>query len=402
MPADVAFFGGFNYNEHNDFVSSIDAAGVALMPSTVGRKLRNRVLRRFGASGLDGLPDDEFLEEVYHKLLGRGVDITGKGHYLKYLKEGNSRLSLVLSIVRSEEFTNKVIRENISVISIRLERPERYELVQDIHGQDTWVFRAGLPEDFDWLESKIVENGYYEKPGVWSFLISEDKRLHAEIASLFEPRTVLDIGCANGPVMKCLKDMGIASEGVDISRLALAKAFPEVRDRIHLGDILDVPFSQRFDFILGLDIYEHLNPNKLATYIARLKDLLEDGGFLFCNIPAIGRDEVFGEIFEVYLREWEEDLRHGRLFSTVHVDEAGYPYNGHIIGAGSGWWTRQFEALGLKREVELERALHAKYDEALTRIHVARKSFFVFSKTGPAGRKERILGRLRPERRGLS
>lgn len=364
------------------------------MGSSVAKKFRNRILRGLGISGPDSLSDSEFLDDVYRELLARGVDVMGRDHYLAYLRQGNSRLSLVLSIVRSEEFTNKVIRENLPVISIRDERPDRYRLVHDIHGQAAWVFEAGAPADFDWLERKIIENGYYEKPGVWSFLISEDKLLHAEIASLFEPRAVLDIGCANGPIMKCLKDRGIASEGVDISRLALAKAFPEIRDKIHLGDILAVKFDRRFDLILGLDIYEHLNPNKLPDYLARLRELVSDGGYLFCNIPAIGRDEVFGEVFEVYLEEWRDDLDRNRLFSTVHVDEAGYPNNGHIIGAGSGWWTAQFEAQGFRREREVERALHARYDEALTRIHVARKSFFVFSRGDDASRRARLIAKI--------
>lgn len=365
------------------------------MLASIRKKMRNRVLRWAGLSGQDSLPDEKFLDEVYQRFLGRGVDLTGRDHYLDYLRRGNSRLSLVLSIVQSEEFTNKLVRENTPVISVREERPAQFKLVMDIHGRETLTFQSRHPQDFDWLERKIIENGYYEKPGVWSFLITEDKRLHAEIASLFEPRAVLDIGCANGPVMKCLKDLGIDSEGVDISRLALAKAFPEVRDKIHLGDILTIDFSRRFDLILGLDIYEHLNPNKLPAYLAKVNGLLEDGGWLFCNIPAIGRDEIFGEIFEAYLTEWEEDLRQGRLFSVVHVDEAGYPYNGHIIGAGSSWWTRQFETAGLRRETELERALHGRYDDALTRIHVARKSFFVFSKSVDSARRDRVLGRVR-------
>jgi len=365
------------------------------MLASIGKKVRNRVLKWAGAFGWDGLPDDRFLEEVYRRLLGRGVDPTGRDHYLDYLRQGNSRLSLVLSIVQSEEYTNTLIRENTPTMSIREERPDQYALVKDIHGRDTLTFQSRRPQDFDWLERKIIDNGYYEKPGVWSYLVTEDKRLHAELVSRFEPRRVLDLGCANGPVMKCLKDLGIDSEGVDVSRLALAKAFPEVRDKIRLGDILGMDFSGRFDFILGLDIYEHLNPNKLPAYVAKLAGLLEDGGFLFCNIPAIGRDSIFGEIFEVYLREWEDDLRQGRLFSVIHADEAGYPYNGHIIGAGSSWWTRQFEAAGLRREDGLERALHDRYDEALTRIHVARKSFFVFSKSVDPGRLDRILRRVK-------
>ena len=365
------------------------------MLSSIGKKVRNRILQWAGVSGLDGRPDERFLEEVYQTLLGRGVDAMGRDHYLDYLRKGNSRLSLVLSIVRSEEYTNRIIRENTPEIPIRPDRPDRYRLVKDIHGNDTWVFQAAEPADFDWLERKIIDNGYYEKPGVWSFLITEDKRLHAEIAALFEPSLVLDLGCANGPVMKCLHDLGIDSEGVDVSRLALAKAFPEVRDKIHLGDILGLEFSRPFDLILGLDIYEHLNPNKLPASIAKLAGLLKEGGFLFCNIPAIGPDEVIGEIFEVYLREWEDDLRQGRLFSTVHTDEAGYPYNGHIIGAGAAWWTERFEAAGLRRERDLERAFHQKYDEALTRIHVARRSFFVFSKSSEPGRLDRIVRRVK-------
>ena len=365
------------------------------MLASIGRKIRNRVLKWAGVSGLDSLSDERFLEEVYSRLLGRGVDPIGRDHYLDYLRKGNSRLSLVLSIIQSEEYTNKLIRENTPVISIREERPAQYALTKDIHGRNTLTFRADGPADYDWLERKIIDNGYYEKPGVWSFLITEDKRLHAEIVSRFEPSRVLDLGCANGPVMACLKDLGIESEGVDVSRLALAKAFPEVRDRIHLGDILATDISGPFDFILGLDIFEHLNPNKLPAYLSKLSGLLEEGGFLFGNIPAIGRDEAFGEIFEVYLRDWEDDLRQGRLFSVVHTDESGYPYNGHLIGAGSAWWTRQFEAAGLRREPRIERGLHERYDEALTRIHVARKAFFVFSKSAASGRLDRILGRVR-------
>jgi len=338
--------------------------------------------------------DLQFLEDVYHQLLGRGVDETGKAHYLNYLKEGHPRLSVVLSIVQSEEFINKVIRENIPVLSVKEERPDRYRSIRDIHGRDIWIFQAEGGEDFDWLERQIVENGYYEKPGVWSCLISEDKRLHAEIVSLFEPRTALDFGCANGPVMKCLKDIGIPSEGVDISRLALAKAFPAIRGNIHLGDILDLDLRKRFDFVLGLDVFEHLNPNKLGLYIAKLDSLLEDGGFLFCNIPAFGRDEVFGTIFEVYIQDWERDIAEGRLFSIVHTDASGYPVNGHMIGAGSGWWVGQFERHGLRREIGVEKALHKKYDEAMTRIHVARKSFFVFSKAVQSRARDALLKKL--------
>jgi len=364
------------------------------MLKAIFKKKTDQVSRDSGG-GAEVSSDLQFLEEIYHQLLGRGVDETGKNHHLNCLNEGHSRLSVILGIVQSEEFVNKIIREKMPLLSVKEERPDRYRLIQDILGQEVWIFQAQEPGDFDWLERKMVENGYYEKPGVWSYLISEDKRIHAEIVSLFKPRTVLDFGCANGPVMKCLHDLGVPSEGVDISRLALAKAFPEVRDNIHLGDLLALDFRKRFDFVLGLDIIEHLNPNKLGLYIAKIDSLMEEGGFLFCNIPAFGNDEIFGMIFEVYLKEWEPDIQGERLFSIVHTDASGYPINGHLIGAGSGWWVGQFERQGLRREIEVEKAIHKKYDEAMTKNNAARKSFFIFSKAAKPQDRDALLTKLR-------
>lgn len=345
------------------------------------KKYLNKLKKSVNFTAPSPESDEQFLEGIYKELLGRGIDESGKLSYLNYLREGNSRESVILSIVKSEEFINKVVRENIPLLPIKNEKPDQYHSTDDIHAKEKiWVFQAEGTDDFDWLEKKIIENGYYEKPGVWSFEINEDKKLLTEIVSRFQPRAVLDIGCANGPILKCLKDRGIHCEGIEVSHMALAKAFPEIRENIHFGDILDIDLSSRYDMVLGLDIFEHFNPNKLNRYISRIFDLLSEEGYLFCNIPAFGEDAVFGEVFKVYIKEWEEDIQKGRLFQTVHVDNYGYPWNGHIIGADSNWWVRQFESAGFKREMEIERALHKKYDEAMDKISIARKSYYVFSR----------------------
>lgn len=184
----------------------------------------------------------------------------------------------------------------------------------------------------------------------------------ADIAAELGPRSVLYFGCANGAVLKCLKDRGIAGEGVEISRLALDKAPDEVRDAIYIGDLLDLTLPHRYDLVLGLDIFEHLNPNKLDGYISRIFGLINDGGQVYANIPAYGKDAVFGEIFKVDYPAWDEDIAAGRCFRTIPVDEYGYPKNGHIICAGSDWWVARFE-----------RALHRKRDEAMEKISPARR-----------------------------
>jgi SAM-dependent methyltransferase len=253
-------------------------------------------------------------------------------------------------------------------------------------------------DDFDWLERKIIENGYYERPGVWSFIIDEDKRMLAELAAEFGPCSVLDLGCANGAVLKCLLDRGIAGEGVEISRMALDKAFPEIRERIHLGDLLGLHLPRHYDLVLGLDIFEHFNPHRLSGYIAEIFRLVENGGYLLANIPAYGEDGVFGEIFPVDYREWDDDIAAHRCFRTIPVDGYGYPKNGHIICASTEWWVEQFEGHGFRREEGLERALHEKYDSAMDKISPARKSYYVFSKGAESIRTEEIMKRLLPGR----
>lgn len=326
----------------------------------------------------------DFLQEIYQRLLGRDIDPEGKSFYLEMLNKGKSRTWVILNIIDSEEFKNKITRENwhhLFLPSIRNEKPEQYKQVLDIYEKKRiWVFKVKQPSDFDWLEKKIIENGYYEKPGVWNLQIGDDQKLLSDLVSQFKPKYVLDLGCANGTVMKCLYDKGIKSEGIEISRLYLSKAFPEIKGNIHLGDILEINLEKKYDFILGLDIFEHLNPNKLSNYIEKLFELLSEKGYLFCNIPAFGKDQVFGEIFPVYIQDWKQNIKNNSLFQTIHTDDYGYPKNGHIIGADSTWWVRQFEDEGFHREKDVEKKLHEKYDKAMDQISIARKSYYVFSK----------------------
>ncbi len=333
----------------------------------------------------DRMPDREFLERLYLRMLGRKPDAEGAAVQLEAMRRGTSRAEIVFNIAGSPEFVHRTVRDNLAayldLLPIRDERPERYGIERRKGTADqVRVFRAAGDADYDWLERKIVANGYYERPGVWSFVIDEDKRLMADIAKELGARTVLDFGCSNGSVLKCLRDLGIDGEGVEISRMALEKAPAEVRDSIHLGDLLSLSLPRRYDLVLGLDIFEHLNPNSLDAYLSRLFGLIREGGRLYANVPAHGRDPVFGEIFPLDLASWDEDVAAGRCFRSVVVDEYGYPKNGHIIGGGTDWWVGRFAKAGFRREQGIELSLHARYDERMHRISPARMAYYVFSR----------------------
>lgn len=347
---------------------------------TIGR-ISSSLSTKRPTSEQESLSDREFLVDAYRKILGRDVDEDGLKHYIKLLQTGYSRTDVLMTLVQSDEFINKVLKDNIRIQNLRELRPTNYYAVDDLlQPNKALVFAVETPDDFDWLEAMILKHGYYEKPGVWGFRIDKDKKVMAEIMSAFQPKKALEIGCANGTILQCLHEMNIPCEGIEISTMAIDKAFPDIKDNIHHGDLLELELSEKYDLIFGLDIFEHLNPNKLHDYLDRMDRILVDGGYLFGNIPAFGDDPIFGTVFPVYIKEWERDIAQEKPFTMLHVDKDGYPINGHLIWADWHWWVKQFEQYGFQREVEIEKVLHEKYDTYMEKTSIARKSYFVFSK----------------------
>lgn len=342
------------------------------------------------------LSDADFVDSAFREILGRDADQGGLDFYRGVLRQGVRRNAVFLDIMRSEEFKRTLAPvRHASLPNLVVLRPERYRRTLDRStGQSILVVEAAVPADYDWLEAAIITHGYYEKPGVWVLEVDFDKRLVAEMLAAFAPGAALELGCAAGAVLECLQDLGIEAEGIDISTMARARASERVRPRIHQGDILSLALPRRYDLLFGLDVFEHLNPNKLDAYLARLAAVTSEDAFLFGNIPAFGQDPVFGTVFPFYVDGWKEDAAAGRPFSRLHVDDEGYPIHGHLAWADAAWWSAQFERAGFTREVEIERALHRKYDGYMDKRSPARRAFFVFGKPASAGRRAGILGRI--------
>jgi hypothetical protein len=342
------------------------------------------------------LSDRAFIDRAFREILGRDADQGGLEFYRGVLRQGVGRNAVFLDIMRSEEFRQTLAPPAPSSLpNLVVLRPERYRRTLDrSSGQSILVFEAQTSADADWLEHAIVANGYYEKPGVWVLDVDFDKRLVAEMLATFAPSAALELGCAAGAVLECLEDLGVEAEGIDISAMAIARASDRVRPRIRHGDILSLDLAKEYDLLFGLDVFEHLNPNRLDAYLARLAEVTSDGAFLYCNIPAFGDDPVFGTVFPLYVDGWKEDAAAGKPFSRLHADDQGYPIHGHLIWADAAWWVARFAAAGFTRDVEIERAFQHKYGRHMEKRSPARRAFFVFGKPGSAARRAGILGRI--------
>lgn len=379
--------------------SRIGAAVSQLRRSPTGRQLRTLVsqARRRWRGGTERVrslvatrSDDAFLRDAYRLTLHRDADPSGLASYGALLRQGMSRDEVLVRLALSEESMNRVLAERFQIQNLRELRPESYESVRTLRGGDETVFAVRESADFDWLERCILEYDYYEKPGIWTLGIDNDKRTMAELLSCLRPHRALEVGCSSGAVISGLLDREIDAEGVEISAAAIRQAEPRVRPCIHKGDLLDVGVDGEYDLVFGLDIFEHFNPNRLDAYIARVTELTQPGGLVFANVPTFGEDRVYGTIWEPHIPSWIDDIKANRLFRHLEVDDDGYPMHGHLVWAGSAWWEGLFTSTGLRRETGIEQALHSRFDTVLDATP-ARRAFYVFSRDAAPSRVDRVI-----------
>jgi 2-polyprenyl-3-methyl-5-hydroxy-6-metoxy-1,4-benzoquinol methylase len=321
------------------------------------------------------------VRRAFRQALGRDADEVGLLHYTRALRNGMTEVQLIEILEASEEAQLARARAARSLPDIVARAPHRYEDLVADDGTRVPTYKAEASADFDWIEDRIITSGYYETPGIWSFGVDLDKQLMAEMISLFNPASALEFGCSSGSVLAGLVERGIDAFGVDISELAKSHAIPSVRERILIGDIrlLSLPHSE-FDIAFGLDIFEHLHPDKLDSYIGALVGHIRPGGILLANVPAFGRDAVFGEVFPMFLASWRDDAASGQIFRRLQVDEQGFPMHGHLVWATTGWWEAKFEAAGLLRVAELEAEIQRIYGDHFRRASPARQSTYVFGR----------------------
>jgi SAM-dependent methyltransferase len=347
-----------------------------------------RAARRLGLA-VDERDDSEFIADLYRDVLHREADASGRAWLQGMLDAGASRQHVTLTLAGSDESLNRQLAALSHIQDLRELRPGSFRHVASVDGDEHEVFAVDGPDDVDWMEAAILEHGYYEKPGIWSLAPDDDKRRMGKLLSTFAPTRALEMGCSSGTVLAAMAGHGVRADGLEISRMAIQRAEPAIRGRIRRGDLLEVDLEPGYDLVFALDVVEHLNPNRFDAYLRRLRDLLEDDGYLFVNSPAFGPDPVYGEVFPLLLPGWRQDAAAGRPFREWLVDEDGYPVHGHLVWAASEWWTSTFAAAGFHRQVEVEQAVHRVYDAAFEAESLARKAFFVFSRSAePAGAQD--------------
>lgn len=103
---------------------------------------------------------------------------------------------------------------------------------------------------------------------------------------------VLEIGCAEGGVLKAFTDLGCECQGIELSSSKVLSAHKYMSDEIKNGlfhiqckDIYEVDsFSESFDIILLKDTIEHIHDQERLLLL--LKSFLKPGGLVFLGFPS--------------------------------------------------------------------------------------------------------------------
>jgi methyltransferase family protein/uncharacterized protein DUF4214 len=297
---------------------------------------------------------------LYRGILEREPDLAGLKSKVKRLRS-DSLEQVVRTFIASPEFRSRFLERLVPPLQLpdlRALMPDKYEIQQTSRGA-IGVYVARDASDAALMASLIEKHRYYDRFGVWTPTIDLDKKITATIVRGLGAKSCFELGCFTGPVMSLLADEGLTVLGSEVSHLAFAFAYPNIRDSILYGDLLSLDIHRRFDVVLCMDVLEHVDPLRLDAYINRIASLLNEDGYIYLNSPMWGRDHTFGIFEEPYLDEWQS-VADASYWRHWPCDDRGWPVHGHLVWASPGWWSRKFAAHGFVRDTLVEEIIHRR------------------------------------------
>lgn len=123
---------------------------------------------------------------------------------------------------------------------------------------------------------------------------------------------MLNIGFGNGLLEKKLEKSNENLElfGIDISGYAVKKMSKRLTGEYRLGNIIRIPFkSFAFDYIIALDVLEHIRPSETLKALSEVNRVLKKGGVLIVSVPL---NEDLGNMLE----KGENPNEHLRIYTA--------------------------------------------------------------------------------------
>ncbi len=176
---------------------------------------------------------------------------------------------------------------------------------------------------------KLVYNEDYYKEyltgdGKVAYETSDDikefmKTVAKKIVEKYNPKTVLDAGCAMGFLVEALRNEKVEAYGIDISEYAISKAPKGVKQYCFAGSLaepLPKELQQHYDLIVSVEVLEHLEE---AQGLKAIENLCKyTNNILFSSSP-----NDFDDITHVNVQQaeyWAKKFAQYNFYNRVDTD----------------------------------------------------------------------------------
>lgn len=156
---------------------------------------------------------------------------------------------------------------------------------------------------------------YSEAVDIKTFL----RNVADEIIQKYNPKTLLDAGCAMGYLVEALRDRGVEAYGIDISDYAISNVREDIRPYCVVGSLSE-PFPKEiptfYDLVVTIEVIEHLYEEDGLKAIANLCNYTNN--ILFSSSP----DDV-EEITHVNVQQpeyWAKQFAKHNFFNKIDVN----------------------------------------------------------------------------------
>jgi cyclopropane fatty-acyl-phospholipid synthase-like methyltransferase len=150
--------------------------------------------------------------------------------------------------------------------------------------------------------------------------------------------SVLDLGCGTGiPIAQYVAQRGFRVTGVDTSERMLAFARQAVPGGVFIrADMLELRLDDRVDAVIAWDSVFHIDRRHHAALFGRIREVLEDGGWLLLSAGGTSEEgfesEMYGHTFYYsgYAPEQTLGLLEAAGFTIDHVEVDDPSSRGHV------------------------------------------------------------------------
>lgn len=179
----------------------------------------------------------------------------------------------------------------------------------------------------------------------------------------FNPKVVLDAGCAMGHLVAALRDRGVQAYGIDISNYAISKVREDIQPYCVVGSLTDeLPESlpRKYDLIISMEVLEHLYASDGEKAIQNLCSYTDQ--FLFCSTPDDFEDPTH---LNVRQREyWARLFAENGFYDDINYRPTYLTYYASFFKRDKNW-LRQIE--DYERNIRLTESSYKKDVENWTK-----------------------------------